>query len=184
MQISLPTKVKEIIRDTNYQHPRPLYHAALKADSILEIGLREGYSTTSFLCGLRDGKQGHLWSIDWGKDPRTPKTADIIQRSEMAEYFTWINRDVRLIPESWFESHSMDIIFPDLNVLPLNGIPLTGLLQNCLLLMHKGSKMFLLGVNRNSEKEMFIANLDRDLYSYEIQPIQSGMAIITKEADG
>ena len=73
----------------------------------------------------------------------------------------------------------MDIIFPD-----LNDLPPTVILQNCLLLMHKGSKMFLLDVNRISEKEMFIANLDLDLYSYEIKPIQSGMAIITKEADG
>lgn len=176
--MSLPPKVIQIMQITNYLHPRHLYLEALKADSILEIGIREGYSTMSFLCGLRDGKEGHLWSIDWGKDNKTPKTVDTIQRSRLAEYFTWINRNVRLIPKSWFEEHSIDVIFPD-----LNEPPLTELLENCLLLMHKGSKMFLLDVGLKREKKKFLANIDRELYSYEIMPIQNSMAIITMETE-
>ena len=176
--MKLPRRIREVVAYTKYRHLVSLYYEALNADAILEIGIREGFSTITFLCGIRDGKQGHLWSIDWGKDPRTPKTVGMIKGSELGKYFTWINQDVHLIPKSWFEARSMDVIFPDLNATPLIDV-----LQNCLLLMHKGSKMFLLDTDLISEKVKFIASLDKDKYSCEVKQVQTEMTIITKTVD-
>lgn len=177
-------EVKELLKEQpTYQHLPYLYFEAKKARTILELGLRKGYSTRSLLYGLRDGKQGHLWSIDWGKNPETPKTVEHIVRSNLAEYFTWIKRDVTSIPDSWFKNHKMDLVFPD--VPPAHR---KIFLNKPLLSLSKGSRLFIICLSDAPEKSEFVYSLDTNKYHYEMIPskkgiLNKGAVIITKDVD-
>lgn len=177
--MNVAKEVKEIMRkNPYYKHLSHLYVEAKKAHTILEIGLQGGLSTRSFLCGLRDGKQGHLWSIDWGKNPITEQTAEKIKQGNLSQYFTWIKRDLYEIPDLWFKEHPMDLIFLDLTKnYQLDAI------KKCLLSMHKGSKLILLHILLYPVRQKFLRDLDKTRYHYETLPIIEGMAIITKDVD-
>lgn len=178
-------EVKDFVRKTPfYQHLPYLYLEAKKARTILELGLREGYSTRTVLYGLRDGKQGHLWSVDWGVDPSTAETVRSIQNSELGEYFTWVNRDITSLSDSWFKKREMDLVFPDAGLIE----PGKKLLNRYLSSLSKGGRLFLFGVERASFRKAFLKELDRSKYRIEAVPSRAGVlhlgaVIITKEVD-
>ena len=165
-------EVEALVRERPFhQHLPYLYLEAKKARTILELGIYRGYSTRSLLYGLRDGKQGHLWSIDWGKDPDTPRTVENIRSSDLNKYFTWIKRDITSIPDSWFEKHKADLVHADVPITPRKRF-----LNKYLLSLHKGSKMLLFGIERNPEKTEFLNELDTG--KYRLEPISSKRGVL------
>lgn len=151
-------EVRKIIKESTHTHLSYLYLEALKAKTIMEYGLLYGRSTRTLLYGLRDGKQGHLWNIDWGHHEATEQTVKEISKSELAEYFTFIEKDVYKIPDEWFLNHKFDLIYLD--------IPKGkhGQIKKCVLSMHRHTKLIVHGHNINT---ILSDCFENDKYDFE-----------------
>jgi len=115
--IEVPPRVLEFTIETlssAYSLYPLLYQLATKAESIIELGIGWGKSTNSMLWGLKNGKQGHLWSIDCG-NIHTDEAVAKIKSLDIAKYFTWVKKDFFTIPDEWFKEHKTDLVFIDFN---------------------------------------------------------------------
>ena len=72
----IPLSVQRLIWEKKNAYPYfgLLYLLALRANSILELGIRSGRSTRALLLGLRDSGFGHLTSID--RSDLSPQSVD------------------------------------------------------------------------------------------------------------
>lgn len=75
-----------------------LFDEAKKVKTILELGIYGGISTRGLLLGCKEGKQGHLISIDRGEHQTTHVIVENIKQSEFSKYFTWMKTEFFDIP--------------------------------------------------------------------------------------
>jgi hypothetical protein len=92
------------------------YQLATQADSVLELGVGWGKATECILFGLRDGKKGHLYSVDLGHERSRAVQNRILKRSDIKDLWTVIWNDVFLVPNSFLESIQVDFIFSDIEI--------------------------------------------------------------------
>jgi len=166
--MSVPHEIQEFINRKVETHPylRLLYEEAKNAKNILELGIHKGRSTKTILYGCRDGKRGHLYSIDWGggeeDNNETPQTVNSIKQSELNKYFTWMKIDIRDLADEWFIIHPMDLIFVDLD----NNKYYDEIVRKCVLSMHKGSKLLMHNIIIYPQTKRALLNNKTDKHIY------------------
>ena len=166
-------------QNNSYPYLAFLYHEAKKVDRILELGIGPGRSTKAMLFGCKHGKGGHLWSIDWGRDPSIHIVLREIEHMGLAEHFNWIQQDAEKIPIKWYEQNKMDLIWIDIDDA---NYPLV--VDLCVAAMHKDSKLLLHNINAGrGEKEAIRKYSSRPNFDYEEIDLGHGLGILTKNRD-
>jgi len=152
------------------------YLEAKKVERVLELGVCSGDSTKALLRGLRDGKQGHLWSIDWG-NIYTAKAVREIRQMGLIKYFTWVKKDFFKIPDEWFKFHPMDLIFVD-----YDDEDYFEIVRKCVLSMRKGSKLLMHNIIAYPKsREAIIQIMKNREYHYEEILKNHGLGILIKD---
>lgn len=160
-----------------------LYLRAKRAKDILEFGLRKGYSTRALLFGCRDGEQGHLTNIDWGKSGFCYDTVELIKKYELEKYFTWIKEDILNVPDEWFASHKFDLIFIDSGD---DVDAVMGIAKKVMLSMWEGSILLIHSILWDSvHKDTYLPYIQNtNEYDYEEILVKYGLGILTKRRKG
>lgn len=176
-----PERVLSLIRlhANSYPYIALLYHEAMKADRILELGIGPGRTTKAMLLGCKHGRGGHQWSIDWGRVHSTHMVVQEIENTGFAEYFTWMKRDAEKIPVKWYEQNKMDLIWIDIDDA---NYPL--IVSLCIAAMHKDSKLLLHNIDvGRGEKEAIGKYASLPGFDYEEITLGHGLGILTKTSD-
>lgn len=176
-----PELVLSLIRFQNNSYPYLafLYHEARKVDRILELGIGPGRSTKAMLLGCKHGRSGHQWSIDWGHDASTQMAVRDIEKTGLAEYFTWMKRDAEKIPVKWYEQNKMDLIWID-----IDDANYPHIIRLCIAAMHKDSKLLLHNIHvGRGEKEAISKYAVLPGFDYEEINLGHGLGILTKIRD-
>lgn len=176
-----PEAILSLIRlqSNSYPYLAFLYHEARRADRILELGIGPGRSTKAFLYGCKHGRGGHLWSIDWGRDPSTLGAIQEVKKIDLSEYFTWVKRDAEQTPVKWYEQNKVDLIWIDIDDA---NYPLV--LSLCIAAMHKDSKLLLHNIHvGRGEKESISKYAAIPGFEYEEINLGHGLGILTRTRD-
>lgn len=184
----LPEEVQQLIakKGNCWPYLGLLYLEARKAETILELGVGIGRSTRTLLCGCRDGRGGFLWSVDWDKG-LTPRTvAEIIENLGLSKYWEWVRQDFFDIPDEWFKSHPVDLVWIDIGV-SQTGIPISPdrtffeMVRKCSLSLKTGGRLLLHNICHNQRaREDLLRFIENGGYKHQEILTMHGLGIITK----
>jgi hypothetical protein len=92
------------------------YQLATQANSVIELGVGYGKATECILFGLRDGKKGHLYSIDLGHEKSRDVQKRILKRSDIKDLWSIMWHDAFLVPDNLLKLMQVDFIFSDIEI--------------------------------------------------------------------